>query len=462
MSAAARADDHGVALAYPVDGSSIRIDGDLSDWPAHLPRYGIRTHFYGAEPDDEEDFSAEFRLGYDAATNALYVALEVQDANRGKVVIPIESGTNDFAAVWVRLPSAEEPPRPPVGFGASLGPPTASTMITTFGPWYINFELPVHFVVATARQGDQWRCEYRIDIASLTQHRHRLAPGQMIELNFSLFGGDGFAGGVENESIAWLAPGVPHQQDGRGDVLLVDSDVSLGRIAGQVRLWDGQPPGTVKKVRIQSESAPERVVHARTDPDGHFEVQLPVGRYRVAVDQRGWESRTSQVVVVAIETVAQVNLTAPPVTGRVSRLGEGRAQSAGRGVRQGAWLSYGVAEGLPRATVLAILQDRRGHLWLGTGGGGLVHFDGARFTMYTREDGLPSDDVAGLVEDGQGNLWMTPSRHCPKGVTRLDPTTKQLLTYDSADGLALDIVGALTVDREGRVWLATQVDPSRW
>jgi ligand-binding sensor domain-containing protein len=112
--------------------------------------------------------------------------------------------------------------------------------------------------------------------------------------------------------------------------------------------------------------------------------------------------------------------------------------------------------------VRAIIEDRQGDLWLGTAGGGLLRFDGARFTTYTEADWLASDDVAQLVENGQGNLWMTPPRGIPKGLTRLDRNVNQIVTYDAEDGLGLDIVETVTLDRDRRVWLATQGAPTRW
>ncbi len=399
-----QAADQRIALAYPIDGARIEIDGDLSDWPAHLPRYAVGIHFAGGEPVDAEDLSAEFRVGYDAATNALYVAIEVQDADRGTVVFAVEPYEYEYDAayVWVQVPSKDKPQARPLGFMAGLGKAEPSTA-NIFGPWYLNRDPPVHFVSATVREASQWRCEYRIDIDSLTQGKHRLAPGQAIEFNLWLYSVDTVPGGFENEEVSWVAPAPPHQPDGRGYVLLVPSNVALGWLGGQVRLWDGQPPGTAKKVRIESESNPETVVRTLTDAEGNFEVELPVGRYRVAVDQRGWETRDHPVVAVASETVARVDLTAPQVTGRALSLGEGRVHPVGRGTRRGAWLTYGVAEGLPTAHVSAIVQDKRGDLWLGTGGG-LSHFDGQRWRSWRSGNGLPMDELRTLMVDRAGRV----------------------------------------------------------
>ncbi len=458
-----QASDQRIALAYPIDSASIRIDGDLSDWPAHLPRYAVRTQFVGTETIDAEDLSGQFQIGYDERQNALYVAIEVKDAEQGDLTKDWYSfWSGDSAVVWLRCPELDEREWPLLGLLANVSL-RATCIIIPRRSRETSTAQPMHFSAQTGRQGtNQWRCEYRIDVGSLTGNKRRLAPDQTIEFNIWLLSTDVLPGGEQNEALAWSASGAPHQRDGRGDVLLVRSNAPLGRLAGQVRLSDGQAPGTAKKVRIQPKAASQMDVRALTDREGNFEIDLPVGRYGVAVDQRGWESRTNEAVVVAGEQPARVQLVAPQVTGRVVAAGEGWVQPAGRGSRQGAWLTYGVVEGLPQATVQSIVQDRYGDLWLGTPGGGLVHFDGARFTTYTTEHGLAGNDITHLVEDGEGNLWMNSRSAGWKGVARLDPDRRHWALYDSDDALALDVVEAVTLDRDGRVWLATQGTPTRW
>jgi len=78
-------------------------------------------------------------------------------------------------------------------------------------------------------------------------------------------------------------------------------------------------------------------------------------------------------------------------------------------------LGYGVAEGLPEATVRAILEDRRGALWLATAGGGVVRFDGARFEVYSEDSGLASNRIAALAEDGTATCGWPPIRASPSG-----------------------------------------------
>ncbi len=72
---------------------------------------------------------------------------------------------------------------------------------------------------------------------------------------------------------------------------------------------------------------------------------------------------------------------------------------------------YGYDDGLPQASVNAILRGHDGFLWLGTFGG-LVRFDGKEFRVFrSRErgragEGISSERVLSLYEDVHGRLWV--------------------------------------------------------
>jgi hypothetical protein len=66
-----------LAFGYPLAG--ITIDGDLSDWPAALPRYPIAVPENSATVPDSSDFYASFRVGFNPQESLLYLAVEVQD-----------------------------------------------------------------------------------------------------------------------------------------------------------------------------------------------------------------------------------------------------------------------------------------------------------------------------------------------------------------------------------------------
>ena len=108
-------------------------------------------------------------------------------------------------------------------------------------------------------------------------------------------------------------------------------------------------------------------------------------------------------------------------------------------------------------TAWAIHQDRQGGFWIGTQDGGLNYWDPVNrrahepvFRQYLRADGLPSSMVYGILEDGDDNLWLSTSR----GLTRLDPSTGQMKTYDVTHGLQGNDFnhGAQFRSRDGRMF----------
>lgn len=67
---------------------------------------------------------------------------------------------------------------------------------------------------------------------------------------------------------------------------------------------------------------------------------------------------------------------------------------------------FGVEEGLPQASVVALEQDLDGYLWLGTFGG-LARFDGRRFAVFGYADGVGSPRITALSLDrDSGELWI--------------------------------------------------------
>ena len=66
-------------------------------------------------------------------------------------------------------------------------------------------------------------------------------------------------------------------------------------------------------------------------------------------------------------------------------------------------------EGLSQASVYAVLQDRKGFLWIATQDG-LNRYDGYSFEVYQQDDrdpgSLRSNTVFALFEDESGTLWV--------------------------------------------------------
>ena len=114
-------------------------------------------------------------------------------------------------------------------------------------------------------------------------------------------------------------------------------------------------------------------------------------------------------------------------------------------------------DGLPNATIEAILQTRDGYLWLGTRGG-LVRFDGARFTVFDRSNvpGFSSNRVSALLESRDGGLWVGFQQG---GLHRLRDGTWE--HFDIRHGLSHNTVETLT-SIDGEIWIGTTLGVDHW
>jgi ligand-binding sensor domain-containing protein len=107
-------------------------------------------------------------------------------------------------------------------------------------------------------------------------------------------------------------------------------------------------------------------------------------------------------------------------------------------------------------SMLSLLQDRRGFMWIGTQSNGLYRYDGYRATRYRSKSGdarsLPHDRVAALYEDGQGRLWAGTQ----DGLARFNPESNDFTTFlppkVSNNGR---VIKAIVPDGKQGMWLAT-------
>jgi signal transduction histidine kinase/ligand-binding sensor domain-containing protein/ActR/RegA family two-component response regulator len=104
----------------------------------------------------------------------------------------------------------------------------------------------------------------------------------------------------------------------------------------------------------------------------------------------------------------------------------------------------------------SLLVDRRGVLWIGTRGGGLVSFNQGIFKGLTKKDGLSNDSVRGLYEDEHG-LWIATDGG---GLNLL--RDGKFRAFTTKKGLADDSVFGMCGDRDGGLWIATHQGLSHW
>jgi len=84
-------------------------------------------------------------------------------------------------------------------------------------------------------------------------------------------------------------------------------------------------------------------------------------------------------------------------------------------------------------TVRAIHEDKQGNYWLGTDAGGLLLFDvrTGHFTRFSEADGLPNNSILRILEDNSGKLWLCTYN----GLSRFDPVKRTCRNFSQSDGL---------------------------
>ena len=103
---------------------------------------------------------------------------------------------------------------------------------------------------------------------------------------------------------------------------------------------------------------------------------------------------------------------------------------------------FGVKEGLSQGLVMAMLQDKEGYMWFGTGEG-LNKYDGYINTVYRNNPldkySLPENAVSGLAEDEYGHFWVATFR---TGLYLFDRKTERFYATPCTTGI---ITNGLTV-----------------
>jgi ligand-binding sensor domain-containing protein/two-component sensor histidine kinase len=109
------------------------------------------------------------------------------------------------------------------------------------------------------------------------------------------------------------------------------------------------------------------------------------------------------------------------------------------------------ADGLPEDFAQSLAQTPDGYLWIGSSGG-LVRFDGVRFTIFNgqNEPAFHDDSVYSLLASRDGTLWAGT-----EGGGLIRYRAGAFRAFGSADGLTNGFVRVLFEDRESKLWVGT-------
>jgi len=107
-------------------------------------------------------------------------------------------------------------------------------------------------------------------------------------------------------------------------------------------------------------------------------------------------------------------------------------------------------------SILSMLQDRQGFIWIGTHSGGLYRYNGYQAVKYTHDtrapNSLPNDRVGALFEDPQGRVWAGTQ----DGLARFNPETADFTVLKLPPGPSSQrIVKAIVGDGGNGMWVAT-------
>lgn len=112
--------------------------------------------------------------------------------------------------------------------------------------------------------------------------------------------------------------------------------------------------------------------------------------------------------------------------------------------------SVPVVRGANEDSVRCVFQDHAGTMWIGTDSNGLYRYDRGKFNTLNTQNGLSSNVILALAGDTKGDLLIGT----PDGLDRLHDGAVSSIT--SADGLPDDFVRSLADGGDGVLWIGTR------
>ncbi|HVE57516.1 MAG TPA: two-component regulator propeller domain-containing protein [Pyrinomonadaceae bacterium] len=126
----------------------------------------------------------------------------------------------------------------------------------------------------------------------------------------------------------------------------------------------------------------------------------------------------------------------------------------------------GVPDGEP-LEIRAIIKDRKGAMWIGSGNGIFRIAPGGAVERFDKKSGLPDVSISVIYEDRNGRIWVGLRPNQKSGLLLLvaEPHENQNIVerhYHEKDGLPADWVTALSESSGGKFWVGTTRGLCEW
>ncbi|MEM6320775.1 MAG: two-component regulator propeller domain-containing protein [Bacteroidota bacterium] len=88
---------------------------------------------------------------------------------------------------------------------------------------------------------------------------------------------------------------------------------------------------------------------------------------------------------------------------------------------------------LPNKKIYTLQEDSEENLWIGTLSNGLYYLpkNDTIFKHFTLKDGLPGHSILGVLEDDKGQIWLSTN----SGISKYQPSDNSFTNYNYSDGL---------------------------
>jgi ligand-binding sensor domain-containing protein/signal transduction histidine kinase len=106
-----------------------------------------------------------------------------------------------------------------------------------------------------------------------------------------------------------------------------------------------------------------------------------------------------------------------------------------------------VENGLIQSQAQCMVQDKFGHLWIGTLGG-LSRYDGNSFNSYTVRDGMSNNTVNALAIDSTGNIWVGG----PKGISAFNGKKFRHYLFQPPETPLANTVTEIKIATNNKIW----------